>query len=580
MGAAAVGGRHMDKGKQREGAEGAGPAFRFAAFISYSHKDAAAVKKLHGRIETYRLPKGLRARHDLGDTGRTLGPVFRDQDDLSAASDLPAAIKQALDQSAALIVACSPSARQSQWVAQEIDYFRAQHPHRPVLAALLSGEPEDAFPQALTEGGTEPLAADLRAQGDGWKLGFLKIIAGMAQVPLDALIQRDSQRKLRRVMAVTGVSAVLAIIMAAMTTMAILSRNEAEFQRDQAEGLIAYLMDDLRTELKGVGRLDVMQGVNERALGYYSAQGALSSLKPGSLEQRAAILLAQGEDLERKGELKAARQKFQESYRDTQELLRRDPDNPDRIFSHAQSEFWVGFAAFGSDFSEVDQHWSQYLKLARNLQKIEPDTTRSLTELGFAHGNLCELRFALGARDQALEFCEQSIGFMERAVEASGRDPEAVINLANRHGWLADTLMQSGDFDAALAEREIEQAGLEELLDAKPKNARYRLRRTWAIIGKADIALSRDAAGDVPDILKDALSELARLNMADTANAEVAIVRLRAILLNAAAKREAGLDWRSDLQTARQLIEQYSESSFGPEMRSMIEGFENGETRK
>ena len=55
-----------------------------------------------------------------------------------------------------------------------------------MLAALIEGEPADAFPQPLLQGG-EPLAADLRKQGDGPRLGFLKVVAGIAGVPLDAL---------------------------------------------------------------------------------------------------------------------------------------------------------------------------------------------------------------------------------------------------------------------------------------------------------------------------------------------------------------------------------------------------------
>ena len=30
---------------------------RYAAFISYSHKDAAAARALHSRLERYRIPK-------------------------------------------------------------------------------------------------------------------------------------------------------------------------------------------------------------------------------------------------------------------------------------------------------------------------------------------------------------------------------------------------------------------------------------------------------------------------------------------------------------------------------------------
>ena len=155
---------------------------RFRAFVSYSHADAAIAQKLHRKIETYRLPQHLRDRKTFNlDNGR-LGRIFRDREDLPAAEDLSESVKQALAGSQVLVVICSPDARASIWVAREIELFRALHPGRPVLAALVRGEPEEAFPAALRDG-TEPLAADLRKQGDGWRLGFLKIVAGIWHQP-------------------------------------------------------------------------------------------------------------------------------------------------------------------------------------------------------------------------------------------------------------------------------------------------------------------------------------------------------------------------------------------------------------
>ena len=280
-------------------------AVHFRAFVSYSHADAAIAQKLHRKIETYRLPQHLQAdRIDNQDNGR-LGRIFRDREDLPAAQDLSESVKQALAGSQVLVVICSPDARASIWVTREIELFRALHPDRPVLAALVRGEPEEAFPAALRNG-AEPLAADLRKQGDGWRLGFLKIVAGIAGVPLDALVQRDAARRIRRVMAVTGGALVALLAMIGMTIYAIQSRNEAQHQQAEAEGLVEYMLTDLRTELKGVGRLDVMTKVNERAMDYYDDQADLSDMPAESLERRARILHAMGEDDEKRGDLDKA----------------------------------------------------------------------------------------------------------------------------------------------------------------------------------------------------------------------------------------------------------------------------------
>src|SRR5206468_8845740 len=106
--------------------------------------------------------------------------------------------------SAALIVVCSPAAVASPFVDAEIAYFRCSHPHRPVLAFVVDGEPgadprhdlqRAAFPVNLLRSDPkdansalgEPIAADAREQGDGFSAAFLKLVAGLLGVRYDQL---------------------------------------------------------------------------------------------------------------------------------------------------------------------------------------------------------------------------------------------------------------------------------------------------------------------------------------------------------------------------------------------------------
>ena len=90
-------------------------------------------------------------------------------------SDLSIGIERALEDSAYLVVVCSPDAARSHWVDEEIRRFRTLHGSERILSVIVGGRPsrseDNCFPPALRDhatpdGGADqvsPLAADLRA---------------------------------------------------------------------------------------------------------------------------------------------------------------------------------------------------------------------------------------------------------------------------------------------------------------------------------------------------------------------------------------------------------------------------------
>ena len=427
----------------------------FAAFISYSHDDEAIARWLQGKLETYRLPRGLRPSgsadvgQPMGRDGDRLGAIFRDREDFAAATSLSDAIRQALADSQALIVLCSPAARASAWVNAEIELFRQVHPDRPVLAAIVDGEPDEAMPAALLADGREPLAADLRKVGDGRRVGLLKIVAALWSLPLGALIDRDSRRRLRTVIAVTVAGVIAMASMATMTAFAIQSRNDAQRQRAEAEGLVEYMLTDLRTRLRGVGSLSVMSAVNDRALDYYRNQGDLDALPDDSLERRARVLQAMGEDEMRRDRLDVAQERVQAAFASTEALMRRDPSNPDRVFAHAQSEFWMGeLARRQGDEAEGARRMRNYAVLAGRLRAIDPDHVRALREVGYANGNLCSL--AVRSPEPVVsDNCAIALEAMREVRALRTDDPQAQVDLINRLTWHGEYEHRAGRIERA-----------------------------------------------------------------------------------------------------------------------------------
>lgn len=137
---------------------------KYDAFISYRHTepDMYIAKKVHKGLETLRVPREAAQKSGK----KKIERVFRDQEELPIGSDLGDNITTALAESEYLIVICSPRTPQSAWVMKEIDTFIGFHGRERILAVLVEGEPQDAFPKQLqtdADGNpVEPLAADVR----------------------------------------------------------------------------------------------------------------------------------------------------------------------------------------------------------------------------------------------------------------------------------------------------------------------------------------------------------------------------------------------------------------------------------
>ncbi|MEP3889157.1 MAG: toll/interleukin-1 receptor domain-containing protein [Hellea sp.] len=283
--------------------------FKYKAFISYSHKDRKWTRWLHRRLETYPIPKNIIGKTTpAGIIPRRLKPIFRDREELSASNNLGEKIQAALASSKNLIIICSPAAAQSKWVNQEILTFKQNNRDAQLFSVIVEGEPyastmpgreaEECFPPALrfevnadgtlSDTPAEPLAADLRPHADGKRLGFLKLLSGMIGVGLDEVVQRDMKRSRKRVTAITTGSLATVLAMGTLTGFALDARAEAEERRVAAEGLIQFMLGDLRDKVEPIGRLDLLDDVANEALHYFrNQQDAIPSCQAISANARA-----------------------------------------------------------------------------------------------------------------------------------------------------------------------------------------------------------------------------------------------------------------------------------------------------
>ena len=444
---------------------------QYAAFISYARADQDIAARLHKRLEAYRVPSHLRING-----AKRIAPVFRDQAELAAHKSLSATIELALERSQALIVLCSPDAKASHWVNEEIKRFRALHPGRPILCALVSGTPHTAFPKALIEDGEEPLAASMDGDRTQERFGTQQLIASLLGVGLDTILQRDAERRRERLGIIATGALTFSAIMAAMTVFAVSAQYSAERNRAEAEGLVEFMLTDLKAQLEPAGRLELLNGVGDKVIEYYADQ-PIETMENDRLARRARAQHLLGQVSLSTRQLDKAAEDIRAASAMTERLHQRAPNDAALIYNHAQSLYWQGeLARRKGDYEAARVPWDGYLELATQLYQINPRSFDWVMERAWAEQNLGALDALERQYESALVRYETALKYFSEAAQIDPENRVVAREIASVSGWQADAALITGVAEDVIRFRQRQVDLLREELARSPQNIALAMR--------------------------------------------------------------------------------------------------------
>ena len=263
---------------------------------------------------------------------------------------------------------------------------------------------------------------------------------------------------------------------------ALMARDDAQRRRGQAEGLIEFMVGDLRNKLTPVGRLEILDEVGKKALEYFASVPA-ASLTEEELFRRSQALHQVGQVLQARRDNAGAQKAYEESLAQAEEVVRRRPDNGEWQLGLGTSHFYLGDLKMrAGDLDAALAHFRAYQQIAEKLVATDPSNATYRLEQSYGHSNVAAIYQRQGNLQGAREQLQAVVRLQDELARQRPDDQPLQTSRANSFNRLGIVEELAGDL--AAADRSFRQAVelQEQLLQKSPRDMGLKRRREVSLI--------------------------------------------------------------------------------------------------
>lgn len=271
-----------------------------------------------------------------------------------------------------------------------------------------------------------------------------------------------------RLGAVTGFGLVAAVALF-MGWQARQAETMAAQRRQEAEGLVDFMLGDLTQKLQPLARLDLLGGVAEKALAYLTAEDP--GRVPGPLRLRQAKALLTLADVNRsRGNVDAALTALTRAEALMLANLAEGGSGDSELLKQlGATAYWFGQIAYDKgDLVETARQFTRYRDYAQEMGRLSPENVEAWIELSYALASLGSQKLRQEDLAGAMADFETSIALKRRALERRPADRALAAGLANGLSWLANARVQGGQLREAEALYDQQRQVLEDLRRVEP----------------------------------------------------------------------------------------------------------------
>ncbi|MEE1982769.1 winged helix-turn-helix domain-containing protein [Shewanella xiamenensis] len=247
---------------------------------------------------------------------------------------------------------------------------------------------------------------------------------------------------------------VLTLTSVIMSVRSIEAEKLAQQKRLAAEDLLGFMVGDFADKMRGIGRMDLLDGISNKALEYFMDFSSQDDEKYLSFDAR----FQHGQTLEAMGEVAYSRNKIDEARSAllaAQEkmlpLLELQPDNLALLKTLGANAFWLGQLKYDvSDWAASRPFFEQYLAYSQTMYALAPEDKDALMELSYAHNSLGSVSINQQEFANAQQDFEESLRLKLLALAKAPEDSQLIADVADTRSWLASAAVSQGDINTAI----------------------------------------------------------------------------------------------------------------------------------
>ncbi|PKH53850.1 transcriptional regulator [Shewanella sp. Choline-02u-19] len=271
-----------------------------------------------------------------------------------------------------------------------------------------------------------------------------------ALIAASAKQQRSKRWRRHFTIAALCVLSVVSIVMSYKSTEA---EKMAQQKRLAAENLLGFMVGDFADKMRGIGRMDLLDGISNKALEYFSADNFNidNNLSFDANFQHAQTLEAMAEVAYSRNKLDEASTAFHAARSKLTTLLAAQPHNLELLKTLGANAFWIGQLDYDkSDWDAARVWWEQYLTYSQTMFDVAPEDTNALMELAYAQNSLGSVSMKQQDFELSLQSFKQSLKLKQLALSHDKTSKKLIADVANTRSWIASAALAQGDIQAAI----------------------------------------------------------------------------------------------------------------------------------